>query len=159
MDSVNFIVCIFKVRKPFKKLEKKYFEKVLEKSAQSNFQKIFLIFLAAFYCQKTNETVLEVIDFLSDKTYYIHLDEKQAEKYEFDFDDDDDDFLLLSLDGIYKVSYSKNFFQFFFGFFFEIFFQQIYVGRDMPIDYQHCALSTQPIIQEIKEDFQYYLEW
>ena len=52
--------------------------------------------------------MLEVIDFLSDKTYYIHLDEKQAEKYEFDFDDDDDDFLLLSLDGIYKVNQSKK---------------------------------------------------
>jgi len=92
---------------------------------------------SAHYCQRTNETVLEVVDFMSDKTYYIHLDEKQAEHYEFDFDDEEDDYLLISLDGIYK---------------------QIYVGRDMPIDYEHCARSTQPLIREIKEDFQYYLE-
>ena len=67
-----------------------------------------------------------------------HLDEKQASKYEFDFDDEDDDFLLITIDGIYK---------------------QIYIGRDIPINYNNCSLSVQPLIEEIKEDMQYYLEW
>ena len=66
-----------------------------------------------------------------------HLDEKQASKYEFDFDDEDDDFLLITIDGIYK---------------------QIYIGRDIPINYNNCSLSVQPLIEEIKEDMQYYLE-
>ena len=67
------------------------------------FSEFYCLYLqSAHYCQKTNETVLEVIDFVSDKTYYIHLDEKQANKYEFDFDDEEDDFILISLDGIYK---------------------------------------------------------
>ena len=66
------------------------------------------------------------------------MDEKQASKYEFDFDDEDDDFLLITIDGIYK---------------------QIYIGRDIPINYNHCSLSVQPLVEEIKEDMQYYLEW
>ena len=67
------------------------------------FSEFYCLYLqSAHYWQKTNETVLEVIDFVSDKTYYIHLDEKQANKYEFDFDDEEDDFILISLDGIYK---------------------------------------------------------
>ena len=66
------------------------------------------------------------------------MDEKQASKYEFDFDDEDDDFLLITIDGIYK---------------------QIYIGRDIPINYNNCSLSVQPLVEEIKEDMQYYLEW
>jgi len=102
------------------------------------FSEFYCLYLhGCYYSTKMMETVLEVIDFMADKTYYIHLDEKQASKYEFDFDDEDDDFLLITIDGIYK---------------------QIYIGRDIPINYNNCSLSVQPLIEEIKEDMQYYLE-
>ena len=71
------------------------------------------------------------------KVFIYFEDEKKANKYEYDWNDDDDDFILISLDGIYK---------------------QIYIGRDMPIEYGKSRLSVQPIISEIVEDFQYYLE-
>ena len=80
----------------------------------------------------------EIISFQIAYPTVRHLDEKQASKYEFDFDDEDDDFLLITIDGIYK---------------------QIYIGRDIPINYNNCSLSVQPLVEEIKEDMQYYLEW
>merc|ERR1711957_683580 len=86
---------------------------------------------AAYYSQKMNSTCFEVIDFLVDKTYFIHLDEKAAEKYEFDFEDEDDDYILITLDGVYK---------------------QLYIGRDIPICFEKSNLSVQPIVAEIVED-------
>ena len=64
-------------------------------------------------------------------------DEKVANKYEFDFEDDDDDYILITLDGIYK---------------------QIYVGRDMPICFEKSKSSMQPLVSEVVEDMQYFLE-
>ncbi|CAG5102475.1 Oidioi.mRNA.OKI2018_I69.chr1.g319.t1.cds [Oikopleura dioica] len=102
------------------------------------FSEFYCLYLhAAYNSQALNTTILEVIDYMVDKTYFIHLDEKKADKYEYDWNDDDDDFILISLDGIYK---------------------QIYIGRDMPIEYGRTSLSLQPIISEVVEDFQYYLE-
>jgi hypothetical protein len=115
------------------------------------FSEFYCLYLhASYYSKALNTTVLEVIDYMVDKTYFIHLgnkysfinynffeDEKKANKYEYDWNDDDDDFILISLDGIYK---------------------QIYIGRDMPIEYGKSRLSVQPIISEVVEDFQYYLE-
>jgi len=102
------------------------------------FSEFYCLYLhGAYYCQKSNETVLEVIDFMIDKTYFIHLDEKVANKYEFDFEDDDDDYILITLDGIYK---------------------QIYVGRDMPICFEKSKSSMQPLVSEVVEDMQYFLE-
>lgn len=102
------------------------------------FSEFYCLYLhAAYFSPKSNSTCLEVIDFMIDKTYFIHLDEKAANKYEFDFEDDDDDYILLTLDGVYK---------------------QVYVGRDMPLLHEHCSLSVQPVVSEIVEDFQYYLE-
>ena len=38
------------------------------------FSEFYCLYLhGAYYCQKSNETVLEVIDFMIDKTYFIHL--------------------------------------------------------------------------------------
>ena len=65
------------------------------------------------------------------------MSEKLAGKYDYSFDDDDDDFVLISLDGIYK---------------------QIYIGRDIPVNFEKFSLSTQPLLAEIEEDFTYYLE-
>merc|ERR1711990_412049 len=102
------------------------------------FSEFYCLYLhGAHYSHKMGETVLEVVDFMVDKTYYIHMNEKLASKYDYSFDDDDDDFVLISLDGIYK---------------------QIYIGRDIPVNFEKFSLSTQPLIEEIQEDFTYYLE-
>merc|ERR1712137_360016 len=81
------------------------------------FSEFYCLYLhGCYYSSKMMETVLEVIDFMADKTYY---------------------FLLITIDGIYK---------------------QIYIGRDISINYNNCSLSVQPLVEEIKEDMQYYLE-
>ena len=68
---------------------------------------------------------------------YPGKDEREAEKYEFDFEDDDDDYILITLDGIYK---------------------QVYIGRDIPICFEKSSLSVQPLVAEIVDDIQYFLE-
>jgi hypothetical protein len=76
-----------------------------------------------------------LLDFVPGRTYFINLEEKNSNKYQY-FIEEDDDYVLVTVAGLEK---------------------QIYVGMDIPIYYGNITHTMQPMIFDIVDDLKFLL--